>query len=97
MCDPMCTQPDPDALEKAERKSDDGRTIFYSVPVKDSSEDCLTLNVWAPATARKAPVIVFLHGAPDPAHSPCTTAECVSDKLSSRIHDSDTDIFQELL
>ena len=26
------------------------------------SEDCLTLNVWAPANARKAPVMVWLHG-----------------------------------
>jgi para-nitrobenzyl esterase len=61
---PMCTQPDPDALENAERKSDDGWTIFYGLPAaKDSSEDCLTLNVWAPATTRNAPVIVFLHGA----------------------------------
>lgn len=26
------------------------------------SEDCLTLNVWAPANARKAPVMVWIHG-----------------------------------
>jgi para-nitrobenzyl esterase len=26
------------------------------------SEDCLTLNVWAPQEARKAPVMVWLHG-----------------------------------
>jgi para-nitrobenzyl esterase len=26
------------------------------------SEDCLTLNIWAPQTARKAPVMVWLHG-----------------------------------
>jgi para-nitrobenzyl esterase len=26
------------------------------------SEDCLTLNVWAPANARKAPVLVWIHG-----------------------------------
>lgn len=26
------------------------------------SEDCLTLNVWAPAGARSAPVIVWIHG-----------------------------------
>lgn len=26
------------------------------------SEDCLTLNVWAPAKARKAPVLVWIHG-----------------------------------
>jgi para-nitrobenzyl esterase len=61
---PMCSQPDPDMLEKAERKSDDGWTIFYGISAaRGSSEDCLTLNVWAPATTKKAPVIVFLHGA----------------------------------
>ncbi len=27
-----------------------------------TSEDCLYLNVWAPATARKAPVVVFIYG-----------------------------------
>jgi para-nitrobenzyl esterase len=26
------------------------------------SEDCLTLNVWAPQAARKAPVMVWIHG-----------------------------------
>ena len=26
------------------------------------SEDCLTLNLWAPAKARKAPVLVWIHG-----------------------------------
>jgi len=26
------------------------------------SEDCLTLNIWAPARAEKAPVIVWIHG-----------------------------------
>jgi para-nitrobenzyl esterase len=26
------------------------------------SEDCLTLNVWAPAAAKKAPVFVWIHG-----------------------------------
>ena len=26
------------------------------------SEDCLTLNVWAPQSARKAPVMVWIHG-----------------------------------
>src|SRR5262249_1186288 len=28
----------------------------------EMSEDCLTLNVWAPAGASKAPVIVWIHG-----------------------------------
>jgi para-nitrobenzyl esterase len=27
-----------------------------------TSEDCLTLNIWAPAGAKRAPVMVFIHG-----------------------------------
>jgi para-nitrobenzyl esterase len=33
----------------------------YPVPTQQS-EDCLTVNVWAPASATGAPVIVWLHG-----------------------------------
>ncbi|HET9472696.1 MAG TPA: carboxylesterase family protein, partial [Steroidobacteraceae bacterium] len=33
---------------------------FWNLP--KTSEDCLFLNVWAPATARKAPVFVWIHG-----------------------------------
>lgn len=33
---------------------------FWSLP--STSEDCLTLNVWAPAEARNAPVFVWIHG-----------------------------------
>jgi len=36
-------------------------TWIYPVPAQQS-EDCLTVNVWAPANASKAPVIVWLHG-----------------------------------
>jgi para-nitrobenzyl esterase len=36
-------------------------TWIYPVPAQQS-EDCLTVNVWAPASANKAPVIVWLHG-----------------------------------
>lgn len=35
---------------------------IYSSPLKAMSEDCLSLNVWAPAKARKAPVLVWIHG-----------------------------------
>jgi para-nitrobenzyl esterase len=35
---------------------------IYSADLGRTSEDCLTLNVWAPATAAKAPVIVWIHG-----------------------------------
>jgi para-nitrobenzyl esterase len=35
----------------------------YSPPAPlPMSEDCLTLNVWAPANAKKAPVLVWIHG-----------------------------------
>ncbi|ONI72171.1 hypothetical protein BWI15_19050 [Kribbella sp. ALI-6-A] len=33
-----------------------------SGPTVSGSEDCLTLNVWAPARATNAPVLLFLHG-----------------------------------
>ncbi|SOD28188.1 para-nitrobenzyl esterase [Variovorax sp. YR752] len=36
-------------------------TWIYPVPAQQS-EDCLTVNVWAPADAARAPVIVWLHG-----------------------------------
>lgn len=36
-------------------------SVYYDPPV-ESSEDCLTLNIWAPQQADKAPVIVFIHG-----------------------------------
>ena len=31
-------------------------------PANEMSEDCLFLNVWAPASAAKAPVMVWIHG-----------------------------------
>jgi para-nitrobenzyl esterase len=37
-------------------------TSVYFDPPKASSEDCLSLNVWAPEDAEKAPVIVWIHG-----------------------------------
>lgn len=47
---PACVQPTPRV-----------QTI-YSSDLGRTSEDCLTLNVWAPASAEKAPVIVWIHG-----------------------------------
>jgi para-nitrobenzyl esterase len=35
---------------------------IYSEAQPAMSEDCLTLNVWAPADARNAPVFVWIHG-----------------------------------
>jgi para-nitrobenzyl esterase len=36
-------------------------SLYYDPP-QASSEDCLSLNVWAPAEAEDAPVIVWIHG-----------------------------------
>ena len=37
-------------------------TNIYSEDPMPMSEDCLTLNVWAPADAHKAPVFLWIHG-----------------------------------
>jgi len=37
-------------------------TSIYSGGLATLSEDCLTLNVWAPPGARKLPVMVWIHG-----------------------------------
>lgn len=37
-------------------------TSLYHDPPAATSEDCLSLNVWAPAGAEAAPVIVWIHG-----------------------------------
>ena len=35
---------------------------LYADPLPAMSEDCLSLNVWAPADAKKMPVMVWIHG-----------------------------------
>ncbi|MFZ0266185.1 carboxylesterase/lipase family protein [Caulobacter sp.] len=35
---------------------------IYSSPLKAMSEDCLSLNIWAPEEIKKAPVLVWIHG-----------------------------------
>jgi para-nitrobenzyl esterase len=47
---PACVQP----------KSKPGN--IYASDLAAMSEDCLSLNVWAPAKAEKAPVLVWIHG-----------------------------------
>ena len=47
---PACVQP------RARSES------IYSWNLASMSEDCLSLNIWAPADARKAPVFVWIHG-----------------------------------
>jgi para-nitrobenzyl esterase len=37
-------------------------TSVYAGDIASPSEDCLTLNVWAPSGARKLPVMVWIHG-----------------------------------
>jgi para-nitrobenzyl esterase len=37
-------------------------SIYAPAQPPTMSEDCLSLNVWAPATAKKAPVFVWIHG-----------------------------------
>ncbi len=47
---PACIQPDVKLAS------------IYTAPPLPMSEDCLTLNVWAPADARNAPVFVWIYG-----------------------------------
>jgi para-nitrobenzyl esterase len=47
---PACTQPTP------------RDTSIYANDLRPTSEDCLTLNIWAPADASDMPVFVWIHG-----------------------------------
>ncbi|HEY6619012.1 MAG TPA: carboxylesterase family protein [Steroidobacteraceae bacterium] len=47
---PACTQPTPRG------------TGIYANDLRPTSEDCLMLNIWAPADAFRAPVFVWIHG-----------------------------------
>jgi len=48
---PACVQPQSKKL-----------TTIYSSEPMPVSEDCLSLNVWTPDAAKKAPVLVWIHG-----------------------------------
>lgn len=39
-----------------------GESIYAPAEFQPMSEDCLFLNIWAPADARNAPVLVWIHG-----------------------------------
>lgn len=39
-----------------------GSKNIYAQKLGTPSEDCLTLNIWAPADAKNAPVLVWIHG-----------------------------------
>lgn len=47
---PACVQPRSSAVG------------IYTNPPARMSEDCLTLNIWAPKAATRAPVVVWIHG-----------------------------------
>ncbi len=47
---PACVQPRSTAVH------------IYANPPEKMSEDCLTLNIWAPRSAKKLPVFVWIHG-----------------------------------
>ncbi|MBB5211991.1 carboxylesterase/lipase family protein [Microbulbifer hydrolyticus] len=38
------------------------KDYFYADEPPSKSEDCLTLNIWAPPSSHRAPVIVWIHG-----------------------------------
>lgn len=37
------------------------QSLYYDPPAQES-EDCLTLNIWTPADAHNAPVVLWIHG-----------------------------------
>ena len=47
---PACMQPNPRSIS------------IYADPLASTSEDCLSLNVWAPKGAHDLPVMVWIHG-----------------------------------
>ncbi|WP_340646719.1 carboxylesterase family protein [Phenylobacterium sp.] len=56
---PIC--PQPKGGEGAKNQSGAAYSLFEGPMAEGASEDCLTLNVWAPRAAAKAPVIMFIH------------------------------------
>lgn len=58
-----CAQFDVTRMAQVRRYSGEGIDVFFNAPMSPrASEDCLTANVWAPAGARKAPVVVYFYG-----------------------------------
>lgn len=62
---PACDMPDWTRAPADQRIAGPGYTMWSAKapPGPGTSEDCLHLNIWAPAAARRAPVMVFIHGA----------------------------------
>jgi para-nitrobenzyl esterase len=66
---PSCTQLDASRMSEAKKVLPAG--IWIGAPLLEkSSEDCLSLNIWAPERARRAPVIVYFYGAGGSADMP---------------------------
>jgi len=66
---PPCKQLDASRMSEAKKVLPAG--VWIGAPLMTSgSEDCLSLNVWAPRNARKAPVIVYFYGAGGSADMP---------------------------
>jgi para-nitrobenzyl esterase len=58
---PACPSIDGRRIAEGRWLKDGGTDLFVDVPLAaGSSEDCLHLNIWAPADASKAPVMVWL-------------------------------------
>lgn len=58
---PPCPSVDPAKIQQGRRLLAAGGDIFIGVPTAaGSSEDCLHLNIWAPAAAKRAAVMVWI-------------------------------------
>jgi para-nitrobenzyl esterase len=66
---PPCPQLDVARMSEAKKVLPAG--VWIGAPLQaNSSEDCLSLNIWAPENARRAPVLVYFYGAGGSADMP---------------------------
>lgn len=66
---PPCTQLDISRMSQARKVLPAG--VWIGAPLlANGSEDCLSLNVWTPERARRAPVMVYFYGAGGSADMP---------------------------
>ncbi len=65
---PPCPQPDVARMSEAKALA---AGVLIGAPLQaNSTEDCLSLNIWTPENARKAPVFVYFYGAGGSADMP---------------------------
>ena len=58
-----CPQPDFANLPEGAQTAGEAWVMWTGAPMApNAAEDCLFLNIWAPKHARRAPVMVFIHG-----------------------------------